>query len=176
MNRDFEFKQLLRAYRGGIISEADFEREMKQLETVPIHRKDLNGAGRSQGIRQNLRVRARGRDQIPRGRQRGRDQRWRYRARGLEVCTTDCIRGGLKMVAERESYHGRAFEARLKELGGKMPDRMNDAFKRNLAYLRDKKISDARQTASWRDPFPESRGNHSSAVRFRRIAEGRSDH
>jgi len=37
MNRDFEFKQLLRAYRTGIISETTFEQEMKQLE---------NGGGR----------------------------------------------------------------------------------------------------------------------------------
>ena len=33
MNREFEFKQLLRAYRGGIISEAVFEQEMARLET-----------------------------------------------------------------------------------------------------------------------------------------------
>ena len=32
MNRDFEFKQLLRAYRGGIISESVFEAEMAKLE------------------------------------------------------------------------------------------------------------------------------------------------
>ena len=32
MNRNFEFKQLLRAYRGGIIDEATFESEVKALE------------------------------------------------------------------------------------------------------------------------------------------------
>ena len=32
MNRDFEFKQLLRAYRSGIISEHAFEEEMAKLE------------------------------------------------------------------------------------------------------------------------------------------------
>ncbi|MGA2410741.1 MAG: hypothetical protein ABSG46_10185, partial [Candidatus Binataceae bacterium] len=40
MNRDFEFSQLLRAYRRGIISEAAFEREMAELE-----RDGSNGAG-----------------------------------------------------------------------------------------------------------------------------------
>ena len=40
MNKDFEFKQLLRAYRKGIISEGAFEAEMKHLE---------NGAGSSNG-------------------------------------------------------------------------------------------------------------------------------
>ena len=32
MNRDFEFSQLLRAYRRGIITEATFESEMAELE------------------------------------------------------------------------------------------------------------------------------------------------
>ncbi len=37
MSRDFEFKQLLRAFRSGIISEATFESEMKCLETGSWH-------------------------------------------------------------------------------------------------------------------------------------------
>ena len=32
MNRDFEIRQLLRAYRSGIMSEAAFEEEMARLE------------------------------------------------------------------------------------------------------------------------------------------------
>src|SRR6202795_1323434 len=32
MNRDFEFKQLLRAYRAGIINEKTFESEMAEIE------------------------------------------------------------------------------------------------------------------------------------------------
>ena len=32
MNRDFEFRQLLRAYRNGIINESTFERELAELE------------------------------------------------------------------------------------------------------------------------------------------------
>jgi hypothetical protein len=32
MNRDFEIRQLLRAYRSGIMSEAAFEEEMSRLE------------------------------------------------------------------------------------------------------------------------------------------------
>src|SRR5579871_1939172 len=32
MNRDFEFKQLLRAYRAGIITEATFEAELAEIE------------------------------------------------------------------------------------------------------------------------------------------------
>ena len=33
MNRDFEFRQLLRAYRSGVITEETFEQEMANLET-----------------------------------------------------------------------------------------------------------------------------------------------
>ena len=41
MKQDFEFSQLLRAYRRGIISEALFEREMAELE----HGVGANGGG-----------------------------------------------------------------------------------------------------------------------------------
>jgi hypothetical protein len=34
------------------------------------------------------------------------------------VCKTDCIRSGLRMVAEREAYHSRQLAQRLQELGG----------------------------------------------------------
>ena len=40
MNRDFEFRQLLRAYRAGIISEKTFEAEMAEIE----HNGSANGA------------------------------------------------------------------------------------------------------------------------------------
>jgi hypothetical protein len=42
MNRDFEFKQLLRAYRAGIISEQTFESEMAALENGSV---SGNGSG-----------------------------------------------------------------------------------------------------------------------------------
>src|SRR5579859_3441848 len=45
MNRDFEFKQLLRAYRVGIISEQTFETEMAALE----HGRGANGSNGTAG-------------------------------------------------------------------------------------------------------------------------------
>jgi hypothetical protein len=45
MSRDFEFKQLLRAYRSGIISEATFEGEMKCLESGEMTNGNGNGMG-----------------------------------------------------------------------------------------------------------------------------------
>src|SRR5438067_6354988 len=100
MNKDFEFKQLLRAYRKGIISEGAFEAEMKHLE---------NGAGSSNGAGA---FKAFGRsydseraavvsflEAVSAAETNGGDtvRAW------LEVCTTECIRGGMNMVAERES-------------------------------------------------------------------------
>ena len=72
----------------------------------------------------------------------------------LEVCKTECIRGGLYMVAEREAYHGRAFERRLTELGGTMPNRMTEELRKNLEYLRDTKISDFEKLKRGATRFP----------------------
>ena len=72
----------------------------------------------------------------------------------LEVCTTECIRGGLKMVAEREAYHGRAFERRLRELGGTMPNRQTEELRKNLAYLGNPSISDYQKLHRGATRFP----------------------
>ena len=32
-------------------------------------------------------------------------------------CDTDCIRSGLRIIAEREGYHARIFERRMRDLG-----------------------------------------------------------
>jgi len=153
MNKNFEFKQLLRAFRTGIIDEATFEQEMKQLE---------NGAHSSNGAGPGA-FKAFGKtyhseraavmsflEAVSAAETNGGEtvRAW------LEVCTTDCIRGGLKMVAEREAYHGRAFTQRLAELGGTMADRMTDEFRKNLDYLRDTKISDLAKLKRGAERFP----------------------
>ncbi len=138
MNKDFEFRQLLRAYRSGILSEAAFELEMKSLE---------NGAhsggagsfmalGRSYASEREAVIKFL--ETVSRAETAGgvAVRAW------LEVCKTDCIRGGLLMVAERESYHGRAFAARLKELGGNPTEPMSDESRKNIEYLRNPNISD----------------------------------
>jgi len=114
MNRDFEFRQLLRAYRKGIISEATFEQEMGKLEGGS--EATSNGGGfcaigkmypseRAAVVSYLDRVRA--------GETMGAVafNKW------LEACKTECIRSGLRMIAEREAYHVRVMEARLRDLG-----------------------------------------------------------
>jgi len=114
MKRDFEFKQLLRAYRAGIITEQTFEAEMAALEQGS----SANGAGT--GFRAFGKTYKSERDAIVSFLDKGHAAE----ANGaltfgnwVKVCTTDCIRSGLRMIAEREDYHARIFENRLRELG-----------------------------------------------------------
>jgi hypothetical protein len=58
------------------------------------------------------------------------------------------------MVAEREAYHGRAFERRLQELGGTMADRQTEEFRKNLAYLGNPSISDYQKLHRGATRFP----------------------
>ncbi|HKV53878.1 MAG TPA: hypothetical protein VJN94_04475 [Candidatus Binataceae bacterium] len=115
MNRDFEFKQLLRAYRAGIITEQTFEQEMASLEGGANG--SANGSG---GFRAFGKTYANEREAIVAFLDRARVaeanagvafENW------ANVCTTECVRSGLRMIAERESYHGRMFEKRMKALG-----------------------------------------------------------
>jgi hypothetical protein len=113
MNRDFEFRQLLRAYRAGIITEKAFEAEIAKIE-------QNSGNGTSGGFRAFGKTYKSEREAIVSFLDKGRAAE----ANGAltfgnwaEVCTTDCIRSGLRMIAEREGYHARIFENRLRELG-----------------------------------------------------------
>jgi len=153
MNKNFEFKQLLRAFRTGIIDEATFELEMKSLENG-AHSSNGNGAGafkafgKSYGTEREAVMKFL--EAVSAAETNGGDTVRAF----LGVCTTDCIRGGLKMVAERESYHGRAFAARLTELGGTMPERENEEFRKNIMYLRDAKVSDLAKLKRGAERFP----------------------
>jgi len=152
MNKNFEFKQLLRALRMGVIDEATFEAEMMELENG----NHSNGAkagsftafGKTYASEREAVVKFL--EAVSAAETNGGDtvRAW------LDVCKTDCIRGGLKMVAERESYHGRAFAARLAELGGKMGERDTEEFRKNIAYLRDTKISDLAKLKRGAERFP----------------------
>src|SRR5262245_7177095 len=151
MSRGFEFKKLMRAYRAGAINPTDFAREMNNLENG-----SANGNG-SGGFVAFGRTYASEREAVMRfletvspAETNGGEaiRKW------LEVCTTECIRGGLQMVAEREAYHGRAFERRLRELGGTMPNRQTEELAKNLAYLGDPSISDSPKLHRGATRFP----------------------
>ncbi len=139
MNRDFEFRQLLRAYRAGIISEKTFEAEMAEIES--------NGSanGSSGGFRAFGKTYKSEREAIVSFLDKGHAAE----ANGAltfgnwaKVCTTDCIRSGLRMIAERENYHARIFESRLRELGAEPRAEVSAASVKIRECASDPKMTD----------------------------------
>ncbi|MDB5107256.1 MAG: hypothetical protein JWM69_197, partial [Candidatus Binatus sp.] len=63
-------------------------------------------------------------------------------ARWAEVCKTDCIRTGIRMIAEREAYHSRVFAQRLTELGGDQRATTTEEGRKFSTYLGDAAIPD----------------------------------
>lgn len=141
MNRDFEFKQLLRAYRGGIISQATFEAEMKCLEADAPTSNGNGGAGfKAFGhtYRSERAAVISFLDKVRAGEANGGEafSAW------AEVCTTDCIRSGLRMIAEREASHARVFAQRLTELAGEPRATTTEEGRKFRAYLGNPAIPD----------------------------------
>jgi len=140
MSRDFEFKQLLRALRSGIISEATFESEMKCLEDGTMT--NGNGAGgfkafgKTYGSERAAVISFL--DKVRAGEANGGEAFGAW----AEVCTTDCIRSGIRMVAEREAYHARIFGQRLMELGGEQRAGTTEEGRKFCAYLGNAAIPD----------------------------------
>jgi len=143
MSRDFEFKQLLRAYRGGIISQATFESEMTCLEAdAPMA---ANGNGNGAGFKAFGRTYKSERDAVVsfldkvRAGEAGGGEAF---AAWANVCKTDCIRTGIRIVAEREAYHSRVFAERLAELGGEQRAMSSEDGRKFTAYLGNPTIPD----------------------------------
>ncbi|MGD0291003.1 MAG: hypothetical protein ABSC63_15270 [Candidatus Binataceae bacterium] len=139
MNRDFEFKQLLRAYRAGIITEQTFECEMGAME---------HGNGNGAGARafqamgktfssERLAVEAM-LDRFRAGEANGEAAF----AAWSKLCTTDCIRSGIRMIAEREGYHARIFERRMRDLGVDCKATVTEASRKITEYLGDANVTD----------------------------------
>lgn len=118
MNRDFVIKQLLRAYRSGLMSEAAFEEELTRLEH-----------GTEPGEPTGPRFEAFGRvysseraavlsflDELHATQM---DSAVAF-AKWASVCRTKGLRSGLMILAERKAYHARVIERRVHELGGEL--------------------------------------------------------
>jgi hypothetical protein len=115
MNRNFEFKQLLRAYRGGIIDEATFEAEVQALEHGSAGtngHKGFTAFGKTYGSEKEAILEFL--DRARAGEAGGAEafNGW------VKTCKTECIYTGIQMIAEREAYHARIFAKRLADLGG----------------------------------------------------------
>jgi hypothetical protein len=119
-SRDFEVRQLLKAYRKGLISDALFEEQMREL--------GADGAGASAAApppekvyRYNNETFASERAMVVRFLDDFRAaeafggevlQRW------VDVARDPLVRGGLRTICARERAHGQLLAARLRELGG----------------------------------------------------------
>jgi hypothetical protein len=154
MNHDFEFKQLLRAYRAGIITEQTFEHEMAELENGASA--STNGSG---GFRALGKTYASERDAIVSFIDKIRVAESNAGvafANWAKVCKTECIRSGLRMISERESYHGRVFEQRLRNLGAECRATVSDESRAFAECVSDPNIPDneklLRFNALVRDP------------------------
>ena len=139
MSRDFEFKALLRAYRSGVISQQTFESEIALLEHTP------NGNGNGAGFKAFGRTYKSERDAVVSFLDKvraGEANGGQAFAAWAEVCTTDCIKTGIRMIAEREAYHSRIFAKRLAELGGQQRADVTEDGRKFTAYLGDPSIPD----------------------------------
>jgi hypothetical protein len=149
MSYDFEFKQLLRAYRNGVISQSTFEAELAWLESgAPTNGGNGNGTGFKAFGRTYKSERAAivsFLDKVRAGEANGGEAF----AAWAEVCTTDCIRTGLRIVAEREAYHSRIFAQRLLELGGEKRAMTTEDALKYTAYLGNASIPDNEKLLSF---------------------------
>ena len=171
MSRDFEFKQLLRAYRSGIITQDAFEEEMTQLErgSAPASNggPGFQAFGRTYKSERDAIISFL--DKVRAGEANGGEAFARWAA----VCKTDCIRSGLRIVAERESYHARVFEQRVLELGGDKRASINGEGRQIGDYLANPDVTDVRKTASFRVAGWRSQGRGQADPGIRGADQGR---
>lgn len=108
---DFEARQLLKAYRKGLISDELFEEQIQELQT---------GTG-SQGYTYNGKSYETEKELVLAVLDEFRcaeDFAAEYLNRWVEVSDQECVKGGLRVVQQREAYHAQILEERLRELGG----------------------------------------------------------
>lgn len=108
---DFEARQLLKAYRKGLISDELFEEQMQELRSGATDQGySYNGKSYETekelvlGILDEFRC--------------AEDFAAEYLNRWVEVSDQECVKGGLRVVQQREAYHAQILEERLRELGG----------------------------------------------------------
>ena len=76
-------------------------------------------------------------------------------AKWAGTCETDSIRSGLAMIAERESYHARVFERRLRDLGANPRAVEGDTVRGFHDYFGDQTLADATKLLRLTALFPK---------------------
>ncbi len=111
--QDFEAKQLLKAYRKGLISDELFEAQMREVRNGSD-----NGAGKYMF---GGKTHATEREMIMHFLDEYRcaeNFASEYLGCWNEVSNEECVKGGLRVIQRREAYHAQLLEDRLRELGG----------------------------------------------------------
>lgn len=112
---DFEVRQLLKAYRKGLISDELFEEQMQDLQN------GLQSGTGAQGYMYNGTCYGTEKEMLMALLDEfrcGENFAAEYLNRWVDVSDQDCVKGGLRVVQHREAYHADILEARLRELGG----------------------------------------------------------
>jgi hypothetical protein len=145
MNRDFEIKQLLRAYRGGLMSEAAFNDEMTRLEHEAV------GASQNTGFEALGQHYPSERDALlsifDELHATQMDAAVAF-AKWAAVCRTPGLRTGLIMIAERNAGHARILARRAHELGGELHSVATEHGSRLVEILANPQVSDGDKLAS----------------------------
>lgn len=108
---DFEARQLLKAYRKGLISDALFEEQMREVSNGNGHRSYTYNGKSYASEREMITALL---DEF----RCGENFAAEYLCKWIDVSDQDCVKGGLRVVQQREAYHAQILEARLRELGG----------------------------------------------------------
>ncbi len=108
---DFEARQLLKAYRKGLISDELFEEQMQELRSGTTSQ-GYSYSGKSYETEKELVLAVLDEFRC------GEDFAAEYLNRWVEVSDQECVKGGLRVVQQREAYHAQILEERLRELGG----------------------------------------------------------
>ena len=106
---DFEARQLLKAYRKGLISDELFEEQMKEINNG---QRSYTYNGQSHATEREMIMHLLDEFRC------GENFASEYLNRWIEVSDQECVKGGLRAVQQRETYHAQILEARLRELGG----------------------------------------------------------
>lgn len=139
MGRDFEFKQLLRAYRSGVISEQSFEQQLTELERGAGNGdggRGFKAMGQTYGSEKEAAIAMLDRFRAGEANGQAAFSAWEKQV------STECIRSGIRMITEREGYHARIFERRLADLGAPCKAQVTEASRKITEKLGDPKISD----------------------------------
>ncbi|MEW6297799.1 MAG: hypothetical protein AB1671_08685 [Thermodesulfobacteriota bacterium] len=107
--RDFEVRQLLKAYRKGLISDELFEEQMRELGNG---QRSYTYNGQSHATEREMIMHLLDEFRC------AENFAAEYLNRWIEVSDLECVKGGLRVIQQREAYHAQILEARLRELGG----------------------------------------------------------